>query len=104
MDLTIWLSCDQLKDIVDSFLQEMQLCLQLMRDCISVVNTLSPAVLSQDPVYAELRKEERLTKDSGEILQAQVCILLSKIRSDAQNHNHGVTILVIFVFISFKEL
>lgn len=61
-------------------------------------------VLSQDPIYAELRKDERLTKESGEILQAQVCILLRKIRSDAQNHNHGVTILVIFVFISFKEL
>lgn len=104
MVLTNWLSCDQLKDIVDSFLQEMQLSLQLLSDCISVVNSLSPAVLSQDPVYAELRKEERLTNDSGEILRAQVCILLSKIRCDAQNHNHGVTILVIFVFISFKAL
>ncbi|XP_005478576.1 tektin-5 [Oreochromis niloticus] len=78
---------EQLKDIVDSFLQEMQLSLQLLSDCISVVNSLSPAVLSQDPVYTELRKEERLTNDSGEILRAQVCILLSKISSLKNIHS-----------------
>lgn len=80
MVFNILLSCVQLKGIIDGFLQERQLYSQLMSDCITVTDCLSSVVPSQHHVFTELRKEERLTNSNREALQAQVCVLLSKIR------------------------
>ncbi len=71
-----------MKDAAEGYLQEKQLYSQLMSDCVAVSNSLSPAVLRQDRVLTELKKEEQQTNEIREVLQKQICILLDKLRSD----------------------
>lgn len=69
----------QMKDSAEGFLQEKQLYSQLMSDC---TNTLGSAVLRQDPVSTELRKEKKLTNEIRDVLQQHICILLNHLRSN----------------------
>ncbi|XP_030597629.1 uncharacterized protein LOC115788643 isoform X3 [Archocentrus centrarchus] len=78
---------EQLKDVIDSFLQNRQLYSQLMGDCITVTDSLSSGIPRQDPIFTALRKEERLINDNREVLQVQFCILLSKISSLKKIHS-----------------
>ncbi|XP_044026711.1 tektin-4-like isoform X2 [Siniperca chuatsi] len=69
------------KDTAECCLQEKQLYSHLMSDCVALSNSLSSAVLRQDHVFIELKKEEQLTIEIRELLQKQICILLDKLSS-----------------------
>lgn len=72
--------CVQVKEATERCLQEKQLYSQLMSDCVALGDSLSLAVPRHDRVLIELRKEEQLTNEIRELLQRQICILLSKLR------------------------
>ncbi|XP_069032590.1 tektin-2-like [Embiotoca jacksoni] len=72
---------EQAKDLVDCCLQERHLYSQLTSDCAALSNGLCLAVLRQDRVLTQLRREEQLTSDIRELLQKQNCILLYKLSS-----------------------
>ncbi|XP_040909687.1 uncharacterized protein LOC121192176 [Toxotes jaculatrix] len=69
---------DLVKDMAESYLQEKQLYSQLMGDCVAVKQSLSTAVLTQDHVLIQLKKEEQLNSEIRELLQKQIRILLNK--------------------------
>ncbi|XP_071355652.1 tektin-2-like [Trachinotus anak] len=69
------------KDAAECYLQERQLYSQLMTDCVALQKSLSTAVLTQDHILIQLKKEEQLTSETRELLQRQICSLLHKLRT-----------------------
>ncbi|XP_034097183.1 uncharacterized protein LOC117563122 [Gymnodraco acuticeps] len=69
---------EQMKDLAEGVLQEKQVYSQLMRDCVSISNSLGSVGQRQDRVLSELKNEEQLTGEFRETLQRQICFLLEK--------------------------
>ncbi|XP_037548897.1 tektin-B1-like [Nematolebias whitei] len=72
---------EQVKDVVEGCLQDKHLYSQLLSDCVEMGSTLSSACLRQDQAITELKKEEQLTKESTDLLQNQISVLLGNLSS-----------------------
>ncbi|KAM8840522.1 tektin-B1-like [Spinachia spinachia] len=69
---------EQGKDTAERCLQEKQLHSQLIGSCVAIGYGLCSG---PNRVLAELKKEEQLNNEIKELLQKQICVLLSKLRS-----------------------